>query len=93
MNQGCDGGYGYLIGRWATEEYLVPEAMEPYTAKDGDCNTHAAEGLSTVYGVGEFGYIGGAYGQNTEESIMRELYEGGPVVMNFEPNYDFMFYE
>ena len=24
---------------------------------------------------------------------MKEIYEGGPVVMNFEPNYDFMFYE
>lgn len=37
-------------------------------------------------------YIGGAYGKSTERAMMEEIYENGPIVVSFEPNYDFMYY-
>jgi hypothetical protein len=29
--------------------------------------------------------IGGAYGDSTEENMMREIYKNGPIVASFEP--------
>ena len=36
--------------------------------------------------------MGGAYGHSSERKIMEEILKNGPVVMNFEPEFDFMFY-
>ena len=38
-------------------------------------------------------YVGGRYGRSSEKEIMEELMKNGPVVMNFEPTYEFMYYE
>lgn len=40
----------------------------------------------------DYKFIGGVYGKSTEKNIMEEIYKNGPVVMNFEPQFDFMFY-
>ena len=37
-------------------------------------------------------YIGGGYGLGSERAIMMEIYNNGPVIVNFEPTYDFMYY-
>jgi len=29
-NQGCDGGYPYLVGKYASEDYLVPDDCHKY---------------------------------------------------------------
>jgi cathepsin C len=42
--------------------------------------------------VKHYKYIGGVYGKSTERKIMEEIHEHGPVVMNFEPEFDIMFY-
>lgn len=48
--------------------------------------------LDQAYGVKSYRFIGGAYGKSNEKEIMREIYKNGPVVMNFEPTFDFMYY-
>lgn len=45
-----------------------------------------------AYGVKSFKFIGGAYGRSNERTIMEELYKNGPVVLNFEPSFDFLYY-
>jgi cathepsin C len=42
--------------------------------------------------VESYKFIGGAYGKSNEREIMEEIYKNGPIVMNFEPQFDFMFY-
>ena len=37
-------------------------------------------------------YIGGAYGTSNMRDIMEEIQTKGPIVLNFEPAYDFMYY-
>ena len=92
-NQGCDGGYPFLVEKFGTENYLVTEKSYPYVAKTQKCKQHEAiEEAHTLYGVRDYKFIGGAYGKSTEKNIMEEIHKNGPVVMNFEPQFDFMFY-
>ena len=44
--------------------------------------------------VSDYGYIGGKYGLQkvTAREIMKEIYEHGPIVISFEPNFDLMYY-
>lgn len=48
--------------------------------------------MGKSYGVSSYGFIGGAYGKSNERAIMEEIKKNGPVVVSFEPNYDFMYY-
>ena len=47
-----------------------------------------------VVKVDKYGYIGGKYGLQkvTAHEIMLEIYNHGPVVVSFEPNFDIMYY-
>ena len=38
FNQGCDGGYPFLVNKFAAEFELVPESCHPYTGKNGKCS-------------------------------------------------------
>jgi cathepsin C len=38
-------------------------------------------------------YLGGRYGKSTEREIMEEIKANGPVILNFEPVYAFMYYK
>lgn len=92
-NQGCNGGYGFLIGKWSRDVGLVPESCAPYSTEQG-CYLkqgcfHA--GLQRWRATNQR-YVGGYYGATNEESMMQELYEHGPVTAGFEPKSDFMFY-
>lgn len=48
-NQGCDGGYGYLVNKFFSENELVPESCAPYKAQDGVCGSCDAKKLSKTY--------------------------------------------
>jgi cathepsin C len=36
-NQGCGGGYGFLVSKYYTENELVSEECYPYMSRDGMC--------------------------------------------------------
>lgn len=91
-NQGCDGGYGYLVNKFFTENELVSENCSPYTGEDGVCGTCDPKKQSRTYKVKDFKFIGGAYGKTTEREMMEEIMNHGPIVVSFEPAYDFMYY-
>lgn len=42
--------------------------------------------------VEDYYYVGGAYGKTSEESLMMDLYQNGPLVVSLEPEYSFMIY-
>lgn len=38
-----------------------------------------------VYAAKNYKYIGGGYGLSNERDIMLELFNNGPMILNFEP--------
>jgi len=92
-NQGCDGGYGFLQSKWSEDVGLVPESCAPYQ-QTGKCSINPGCDLGTKrYRAQNHRYVGGYYGASDEDSIKRELVQGGPLVMSFEPKEDFMYYK
>lgn len=73
------------MGKFAQEQFLVSEEDYPYRAVTGKCKHPDAASLGKVYSVDSYNYIGGAYGYSNERTIMEEIYNNGPVVVNFEP--------
>lgn len=92
FNQGCKGGYPYLVAKWTSEIGLLPEHCATYNPMDGTCKISCDLSKSTNYTVSSFGYVGGYYGASDEESIMREVRAAGPVVVSIEPTPSFMVY-
>jgi len=100
-NQGCEGGYSYLVLKFAKELELIPKACENTEYKSDlysefQCGAKNCENNPNVkfksYKASDFGYLGGSYGKCNEELLMRELVKNGPVVVSFEPDYHFMMY-
>lgn len=92
-NQGCKGGYGFLISKWSSDVGLIPATCMRYNTK-GECKLECD--LDKLKGkrfhVANHRYVGQFYGNSSTESIMWELYLKGPLVLSFEPADDFMFY-
>lgn len=94
-NQGCDGGYPFLVMKFANEFEMITEVCKPYTEVDGKCNQNTCniKQLPFIYRVINYKYIGGSYGACNESLMMEELYKNGPFVVSFEPDYNFMMYK
>lgn len=91
-NQGCKGGYPYLVSKWSSDVGLIPASCAPY-ATDGTCEVKCD--LSKVqkrYRATDYRYVGGYYGASGPAGIMLELYRNGPVTTSFEPTEEFMYY-
>eukprot|EP00747_Dinoflagellata_sp_TGD_P005526 gnl/TRDRNA2_/TRDRNA2_114261_c0_seq1.p1 gnl/TRDRNA2_/TRDRNA2_114261_c0~~gnl/TRDRNA2_/TRDRNA2_114261_c0_seq1.p1 ORF type:complete len:540 (+),score=91.81 gnl/TRDRNA2_/TRDRNA2_114261_c0_seq1:138-1757(+) len=95
-NQGCQGGYPYLVSKWAKDVGVLPESCSAYGTADlgsvDRCSLTCDQASAKRFKVGSFGYIGGYYGAGDEEAMMKELHESGPLVVSMEPGPDFMYY-
>eukprot|EP00298_Acanthocystis_sp_HF-20_P013289 c20286_g1_i1.p1 GENE.c20286_g1_i1~~c20286_g1_i1.p1 ORF type:complete len:617 (-),score=264.97 c20286_g1_i1:33-1883(-) len=89
-NQGCDGGYPYLVSKYAQDFGIVLEDCFPYTP-GSECGSKCANPDSKIF-VSDYYYVGGYYGACSEAAMMQELYENGPFVVSFNAGSDFMFY-
>lgn len=94
-NQGCDGGYSYLVLKFGHELEMIPEKCENFNHGTYSCNKKCPsyELQKRTYKVENFHYIGGSYGKCSEELIMKEVMANGPVVVSFEPDFNFMYYK
>jgi cathepsin C len=90
QNQGCDGGYSYLVSKYYQDVNMVLKNCEGLNCQK-KCQDPKLEDLD--FGVTDFGYVGGAYGNCNERKIMEEVYKNGPIVLSLEPDYSFMFYK
>merc|ERR1719310_2162039 len=92
-NQGCKGGYGFLMAKWSRDVGLVPATCMRYDTSGScklECDLKQLEGKR--YRAANHRYVGSFYGNSTSQAIMEELYHNGPLVVDFEPADDFMFY-
>jgi cathepsin C len=96
-NQGCDGGYPYLVGKHIQDFGLVPEACMPYSGTNERCEFQSSAGCPDpnnpprVYAE-KYEYIGGYYGGTTEELMMREIYNNGPIMIGFDAPASLFYY-
>jgi C1A family cysteine protease len=77
--QGCAGGYPYLVSKYGHEFGFVEETCQPYTETDDKCFDYCFH--QKKWKVKEYGYVGGYYGGCSEEAMMKEIYENGPIVV------------
>ncbi|XP_061683773.1 dipeptidyl peptidase 1 isoform X2 [Syngnathoides biaculeatus] len=89
-NNSCDGGFPYLIGKYAQDFGIVDESCFPYVAKNTPCGV--AQNCGRTY-VAEYSYVGGFYGGCSEAAMMLELVQNGPMAVSFEVYSDFMHYK
>lgn len=80
-NQGCDGGFPYLVGKHVLHFGTVSEKCFPYEARDGVCGKACGE---REYPLEKVNYVGGHFGGCSEELMMKDIAENGPMVIAFE---------
>lgn len=88
-SQGCNGGFAYLISKYAEDFGLVQEPCFPYKGQDAPCQEKKC--------VRQFGtryhYVGGFYGACNEVLMRLELVNNGPIAVGFEVYNDFVNYK
>jgi cathepsin C len=92
-NQGCKGGYGFLTAKWSRDVGLLPATCMRYDTSGScklQCDLDKLEGKR--YRADNQRYVGSWYGNASMDSIKKELYNRGPLVLGLEPAEDFMFY-
>lgn len=74
-NQGCDGGYPFLVGKHGEDIGFVPARCQQYNLADEmTCSRECLQ--DRVYRVHNYHYIGGYYGACNELDMMKELLKG-----------------
>jgi len=89
-NQGCDGGYPFLVGKHGRDFGLVAEQCMPYTGSDNQCSAEC--GATERYFLEDYGYVGGYYGGCSEQSMMEEIAENGPIIVAFNAPGELFYY-
>lgn len=92
FNQGCEGGYPFLVGRQA-EEIGIPseKCMGYYADSNQECNFSPfitpetedrlyCEQDERMYAK-EYGYVGGCYGCCDEDQMKKEIFKNGPIAV------------
>jgi len=86
-NQGCDGGYPYLVAKHAAEFGVPTESCMPYeSAGQGNvvkCSRECFQAEDKLVFAKDYNYVGGFYGVCGQARVMRSLLDG-PVVVAIE---------
>lgn len=90
-NQGCSGGYPYLVGKHGYEFGFVEEICQPYSEDDKTCKNLCYE--ENVYFAKNYGYVGDYYGGCNEEAMMEEIYNNGPIVVAINATPELYYYK
>ena len=91
-NQGCEGGYPFLVGKFGRDIGYVPEYCQTYTGADDPCKINCGGKPMKVYHTSKYGYIGGYYGACNEEHMMKEMKKNGPIVVALNAPSDLFYY-
>ena len=91
-SQGCNGGFAYLVAKYAQDFGLAGEAQFPYTSGlfNEEVGDQACEekGLrkegSPAYFANDLRYVGGFYGNCSEAAMREALVAHGPLAVGIE---------
>jgi hypothetical protein len=88
-NQGCEGGYPYLVAKHGTEFGMVDAECHPYTARNSECQPECSRPRLHLT---NYSYVGGYMGGCSEVAMMHEIYQNGPVMVAFQAPPDLFYY-
>merc|ERR1712025_234152 len=92
QNQGCDGGYPFLVGRYGVEKGFISEECFPYRQRsDSSVSCSMAQQDCTRYRLRDYQYIGDFYGGCNEVRMMEELQQG-PIAVAINAHGDLSYY-
>lgn len=85
MNQGCEGGYPFLVSKYGTDNGFIEESHFNYIGSDAPkcCRGGSCKNAQRFF-AHDYHYVGGYYGACNEELMMEEIHKNGPVVIGFE---------
>jgi len=78
--QGCEGGFPYLAAKYAKD---IGNTQKHYTADDSDQTTCPAKS-ELISRVHDYHYLGGYYGAATQQNMMRNIFDHGPLTVGLE---------
>jgi len=85
-SQGCNGGFPYLISKYAQDFGIVDTSCMAYNASDVECTSEYLDNSCFRYKVADYGYVGDHYGGATEYLIRKEVFENGPIAVSMDAN-------
>lgn len=96
-SQGCEGGFPYLISKYGQDFGILPDEYAPYNATENICRSESYSSYARYY-VEDYWYVGpdgqkAYYGATTEEGMMINILQYGPIAVSFEVYRDFMQYQ
>mmetsp|Transcript_16928 Transcript_16928/g.33080 ORF Transcript_16928/g.33080 Transcript_16928/m.33080 type:complete len:535 (+) Transcript_16928:40-1644(+) len=91
-NQGCEGGYPFLVAKYGEEFGFVAETSLPYDGTD-DVRCESEKAGAARFKSTNYHYVGGFYGACNEARMMQEIYDKGPVVVAFQAPSELFYYE
>ena len=99
-NQGCDGGFPWLVAHHAHYEGLYSETCAgPYTIGNpspgsqlAECRFTTSECTADREFAKDWGYVGGHYGRGNTEDMMWSLFRDGPLVVAINARSDLFMY-
>mmetsp|Transcript_31334 Transcript_31334/g.72711 ORF Transcript_31334/g.72711 Transcript_31334/m.72711 type:complete len:644 (-) Transcript_31334:34-1965(-) len=84
--EGCSGGFSYFISRAAQEVGVPLEECDKNTSAsslDDACDWRCYKDNPMLFYAKDYWHVGGFSHGSSEESIMREIYQNGPVELGF----------
>jgi C1A family cysteine protease len=92
--EGCKGGYPYLVAKFFNEFEIIPDSCFKYKAHNDVCsNVCDYKKNPKKYTVSRYEFLGGFYGNSSEEDILKEIRARGPMPGHIKVNEFFMHYK
>ncbi|VWU50143.1 dipeptidyl aminopeptidase 2, putative, partial [Hepatocystis sp. ex Piliocolobus tephrosceles] len=102
-NQGCDGGYPFLVGKHLYEYGILPannlSSIEDkktmcklslgifHEADNSDDNNKSNKNVNKAFYASDYNYINGCYECSNEYEMMTEIFHNGPIVAAIDADF------
>lgn len=93
-NQGCRGGYSYLLMKDGFEKGFYEESTNKFLKSKSISDDKCINSSNTkLWKLNSYGYIGkGYYGSSDEQSMKLEIFKNGPIVVSINASPDLYYY-
>ena len=89
--QKCGGGWPYLASKFMAEYGVIPEKDFKYEGDGEKCPKDVLQSSANFW-IRDYFYVGGYYGASTEEKMMREIKDHGPIAVCLQADMGLLFY-
>jgi len=92
LNQGCAGGYPYLVEKYSQEFGLTENGKCAKSQEALELGESRDSGEEAYVRVTHYNYVGGYYGGTKTAQMMREVYNNGPIAVGINGGEELMHY-